>query len=155
MTIREVEISPQRQKQLQDNLLLLFTGFTRYSNEISLESKHNVVRNTQILHRMKEMVAEGERLLCAGSLDDFGCLLGESWKLKQLLSQKISTSQVDEIYRTALKNGALGGKILGAGGGGFLLLYAPKKQHAQIKGALAEYQFVDFSLEKQGSMLIH
>ena len=149
-----IQVSVQLKKQLEENLLLLFTEFTRYSNRISSQTNQNIPNNLNTLHRMKEMVDEAERFLKAGNLDDFGRLLGENWKLKQTLSPDISNGKIGEIYQKALEHGALGGKILGAGGGGFLLLYVPKIQQARVKQALSEYQFTPFRFETDGSRIV-
>lgn len=150
LSMQEVQL-----QRLEENLLLVFTGFTRFSDLISDETKQNIPHNIQALKRMHQMVAEGEKLLAEGSLDDFGRLLGEGWKLKQSLSKNITNSVIDEVYEVALNNGALGGKLLGSGGGGFLLLYAPKNTHAAIRGALSEHQFVPFHFECSGAKLIY
>ena len=103
---------------------------------------------------MKQMVMQGETLLEQGSLDDFGRLLNESWQLKKTLASDISNYAIDEIYRKALKSGALGGKILGAGGGGFLLLYVPKHLQEQVKRNLHELECVAFRFEEEGTHLL-
>ena len=140
---------------LEENLLLVFTGFTRFSDAISAENKNNISRNTKTLDLMKQMVSEGERLLAGGNLDDFGRLLGESWKMKRTLARGISNPFINEIYAKALKNGALGGKILGSGGGGFMLLYAPKNTHIAICNALSVCQFIPFHFESRGAEIIY
>ena len=140
---------------LEENLLLVFTGFTRFSDAISAENKNNISRNIKTLDLMKQMVSEGERLLAGGNLDDFGRLLGESWKMKRTLARGISNPFINEIYAKALKNGALGGKILGSGGGGFMLLYAPKNTHIAICNALSVCQFIPFHFESRGAEIIY
>ena len=140
---------------LEENLLMIFTGFTRLSAKISAENKNNISHNIKTLDLMKQMVSEGERLLAGGNLDDFGRLLGESWKMKRTLACGISNPFINEIYAKALKNGALGGKILGSGGGGFLLLYAPKNTHIAICNALSACQFIPFHFESRGAEIIY
>ena len=152
--VKKLEISEERKRCLEENLLLLFTDFTRFSDLISNETKQNIPKNLQSLEQMKQMVDEGERLLMEGSLDDFGRLLGESWDIKRSLSTNISNTVIDEAYEIALKNGALGGKLLGSGGGGFMLLYVPKHRQNEVKKALGEYQFVSFSFENEGASII-
>ena len=151
--VKKIEISAERKKRLEENLLLLFTDFTRFSNLIADETKQNIPHNLHALEKMKQMVDEGERLLTEGSLDDFGRLLGESWNLKRSLSNNISNTVIDEAYQLALKNGALGGKILGSGGGGFLMLYVPKYKQAEVKSVLKNYQFTPFRFETSGVTL--
>ena len=152
--IKKVDISAERKKRLQDNLLLLFTDFTRFSDLISNETKQNIPNNLQSLELMKEMVDEAQKHLIEGSLDDFGRLLGESWSIKRSLSKNISNAVIDEVYKLALENGALGGKLLGSGGGGFMLLYVPKNRQREVKKALDDYQFVPFSFEEEGTGII-
>ena len=150
-----VKLKMQIQKQLEENLLLLFTDFTRYSNRISDKTKQNIPENLETLHLMKSMVEEGERFLKKGDLDNFGRLLGKSWELKRTLSSGISNSKVETIYQTALENGALGGKLLGAGGGGFLLLYVQKCKQESVKKALSEYKVIPFCFERGGTTVVH
>lgn len=153
VSVTPLNISPQVKQRLEENLLLLFTGFTRFSFAIADENRKNIPHNLQTLHTMKQMVDEGELMLRAGNLDDFGRLLGESWQMKQTLAERINNSKIEEIYHLALENGALGGKILGAGGGGFLLLYVPKYRQEQVKKSLSDLKFVPFHFETYGSKL--
>jgi D-glycero-alpha-D-manno-heptose-7-phosphate kinase len=88
-------------------------------------------------------------------LNDFGRLLNETWKLKRSLTNKISTSEADEIYSIALKNGALGGKLLGAGGGGFMLIFAPPENHSKIRQALSKFLHVPFKFDTTGSQIVY
>ena len=152
---KQILISAERRQQLEENIFLVFTGFTRFSNEISVENKKNILHNLQTLSFIKQMVKEGENILYNGNLDDFGKLLDEGWKLKRSLAKKISNEKVNDIYMHAIKNGALGGKILGAGGGGFLLLYVPKDNQSKVMQALSEYQVSKVKFEQQGSVFIN
>lgn len=152
--VNPIKISDTNKKLLEENLLLIFTGFTRFSDEISTESENNISHNLQTLDSMKALVQEGEKLLTNGDLDDFGRLLSESWKMKRSLAQGISNPVIDGIYAKALQNGALGGKILGAGGGGFLLLYVPKTMQPRVKRALSEHQYVPFEFENGGTRVV-
>ena len=105
---------------------------------------------------MKALVDEGERvLLKSSSLCEFGELLHESWKMKASLADNISTDEINCLYEKALKNGAVGGKLLGAGGGGFLLLYVPEKNQPRVRNALDKYMYVPFSFEDEGSKIIY
>ena len=125
--ILPVEISHKKKKEFNDNLLLVFTGFSHFSGEVSITQQKNIPQKITELNEMKALVDEGEKILVSGSdLDDFGRLLDESWKLKRSTGDKISTGAIDEIYEKALKAGALGGKLLGAGGGGFVVFYVPE-----------------------------
>jgi D-glycero-alpha-D-manno-heptose-7-phosphate kinase len=108
------------------------------------------------LLRMKDMVNEAERILISkGSLEDFGLLLHESWQLKRGLSSGISTNAIDAVYQKAMQAGALGGKLLGAGGGGFLLFYVEPEKQPAVRKALRDLLFVPFLFENSGATVVH
>ncbi|MBQ6334422.1 MAG: kinase [Erysipelotrichaceae bacterium] len=155
--VKPIEISEERKNELNDNLMLFFTGFSRFSADIQTDTKKNIKNNTETLLRMKAMVDEAEKILIDEneSLDDFGRLLDESWKLKRSTGSKISTNQIDMIYDRAMKAGALGGKLLGAGGGGFTLFYVPKDKQEAIKNELSELLLVPFRFENEGTSVIY
>ena len=155
-TVRPVNIPSQRLEELNAKLMLFFSGTSRISSDISKEQSDNLHKNTDTLSRMKALTDDAERLLISSeSLDGFGELLDHTWDLKQTLAANISTSEVDGIYNTAKENGAIGGKLLGAGGGGFLLLYVPEKKQAAVKNALSRYMYVPFAFEHEGSKIIY
>jgi D-glycero-alpha-D-manno-heptose-7-phosphate kinase len=105
---------------------------------------------------MKSLVGEGEKILVSGnSLDDFGRLLDYTWKLKRTLSDRISTNEIDELYDSAKKAGALGGKILGAGSGGFMLLYVPEEKRENVKKIFEPSRIIPFEFEDEGTKLIY
>lgn len=141
-------------KSLHDNMLLYYTGLTRISGEILSEQKDNIVDRISILDSMNDMVGEAEDHLHAGDIDAWGEMLDRGWKYKSQMASKITNPQIDDMYRTALSAGATGGKILGAGGGGFLLLYTPKDRQHSVKEAMKEYQAVEFGFEPEGSRII-
>ena len=153
--VTPVILSQERLEHFQSHLLLYFTGFSRYASEIAKEQIEQTQRRTTELKAMHQMVNEGMSILTNGKdLSDFGYLLHEGWKLKRSLTSKISSPTIDEIYKTALRAGAMGGKLLGAGGGGFLLLFAKPDQHPMIKEALRTLLRVPFSFETRGSQII-
>lgn len=155
-TVRPVNIPSQRLEELNAKLMLFFSGTSRISSDISKEQSDNLHKNTDTLSRMKALTDDAERLLISSeSLDGFGELLDHTWDLKQTLAANISTSEVDGIYNTAKENGAIGGKLLGAGGGGFLLLYVPEKKQAAVRNALSRYMYVPFAFEHEGSKIIY
>lgn len=151
----DIKIKDDKIQEFNENLLLMFTGFSRFSAIVSEEQKKNVNTNIDNLHEMKSLVYDARNLLECGKFDDFGRLLNYTWKLKRTLSNQISTEKIDEIYLKAIKYGAEGGKLLGAGGGGFMLLYVPKEKQEYLKKNLSDYQFFPFSFEKNGSELIY
>ena len=153
--VTPVILGQERLENFQSHLLLYFTGFSRYASEIAKEQIEQTRQRTTELKAMHQMVNEGMSILATGNdLSDFGCLLHEGWKLKRSLTSKISSPMIDEIYKTALRAGAIGGKLLGAGGGGFLLLFAKPDQHPMIKEALRTLLRVPFSFETRGSQII-
>jgi D-glycero-alpha-D-manno-heptose-7-phosphate kinase len=155
--IEPVIMEKEKLTELQDNLLLCFTGFARSAPEIA---KHQI-RETPAKHRelndMQKLTKEAYDLLRhpGSNLDDFGKLLNIQWKIKRSLTSEISNPELDGIYSVGLRNGAIGGKLLGAGGGGFMLFYARKELHQKIRNALPDKLFVPFNFEYTGSNIIY
>lgn len=151
-------ISIERKEQLNRNLLMFFTGFTRFSSEIQKVNIAGDANNRDsILQEMSILVDEAEKILTDKSrdIDDFGRLLDHTWKLKRRTGTYVSTENIDELYLKGIKAGALGGKLLGAGGGGFLIFYVtPEKQEA-VKKAMGNLMFIPFEFENSGTRVIH
>lgn len=156
-TVSPVIISPERKKQLNNSLMLFFTGFSRFSAEIQDDTKKHIGDNIQKLLEMKNLVDDAEKVLVnkAVSLDEFGKLLDYTWKLKRQTGSQISTDDIDVLYDKAVKAGALGGKLLGAGGGGFLLFYVPYDRRRSVKEALGNLLPVPFEFENAGTEIIY
>ncbi len=156
-TVHPVIINPERKKLLNEHLMLFFTGFSRFSSDIQKGTEKSMKDKTQQLLEMYRLVDDAEKILTDKntSLDEFGKLLDYTWQLKRGISSGISTDSIDEQYERAKKAGALGGKLLGAGGGGFLLFYVPKDKQADVKKALAGQMYVPFSFENDGTKVIH
>ena len=154
--VTPIIISPERKKKLDNNLLLFFTGFTRMSSEIQKAAKQMMSENTDKLNSILELVDEAQAILenADRDLDDFGRLLDKSWKLKRGLSNEVTTSLIDELYNKGIEAGALGGKLLGAGGGGFLLFYVPQKKQRAVRKAL-DLMEVPFEFEDKGTRVIY
>jgi D-glycero-alpha-D-manno-heptose-7-phosphate kinase len=147
-------------KQLKDalsgRLMLFYTGVTRSASEILTEQRKETGNKLDFLRRMRDLADEIRRVLVHGRpLDEFGRLLHEGWMLKRDLASGITNEQVDTAYESARKAGALGGKLLGAGGGGFLLLYVPEARQAGVRQALGDLRQVEFGLEPQGTKIVH
>ena len=142
--------------QLQSHMLLFFTGLSRFSSDIARDKVSNFTNRFQELTRIKEMVDEGMSILQNPStpIMDLGKLMHESWKLKRSLSVKVSTPKIDEIYEAGIKAGATGGKILGAGGGGFILFFAEPKNHKKIRERLKSLVHVAFHFDDVGSKIV-
>ncbi len=154
--ILPVDISHKNRKQFNNNLLLVFTGFSHFSGEVAVAQQNNIPHKISELNEMKSLVSEGEKILISGnSLDDFGRLLDYTWKLKRTLSDRISTNEIDELYDSAKKAGALGGKILGAGSGGFMLLYVPEEKRENVKKIFEPSRIIPFEFEDEGTKLIY
>lgn len=154
--ILPVDTSHKNRKQFNNNLLLVFTGFSHFSGEVAVAQQNNIPHKISELNEMKSLVAEGEKILVSGnSLDDFGRLLDYTWKLKRTLSDRISTNEIDELYDSAKKSGALGGKILGAGSGGFMLLYVPEEKRENVKKIFEPSRIIPFEFEDEGTKLIY
>jgi D-glycero-alpha-D-manno-heptose-7-phosphate kinase len=151
--ISPIIIPEERLNKLEDNLLLFFTGISRFASEIEKSKIVNFNSKRVELTKMHEMVDISIDILVNrnNDLDDFGRLLNEGWHYKKSLSSMVSNNEVDNIYSIAMQSGALGGKLLGAGGGGFVLFYAPKVNHEKIIKSLRHLIHVPFKFENSGS----
>ena len=149
-----VELNAQTARQLNENTMLVFTGVTRRAETILTQQKKNIQDRIAVLCEMKRMAYTARDALLAGAVDTFGELLHESWQLKKQLASQISNGVLDDAYQAARKAGALGGKITGAGGGGFLLLYCPHRRQDAVRSALSGMQELPFRLEADGSTVI-
>ncbi len=150
--------TPETKQRLQNNLLMLYTGVTRSAGNILQEQSANVEsegdkRNS--LRIMVGLVDQIKQALQQNDLEGFGEVLHQGWVEKRKLASGISNSKIDSWYETARRNGAIGGKVLGAGGGGFLLVYAPPERHPQILRSLPELRPIAFRFESQGSKIIY
>ena len=136
---------------------MCFTGFARTAEKIAKSQIKSTPDKEKELYTMLEIVDEAKNILNDNkiSLDEFGKLLNEQWYLKKSLTKYISNPTIDNIYNTAINAGAIGGKLLGAGGGGFMLFYAKKKYHKKIKESLKNKLIVPFRFEKTGSQIIY
>lgn len=156
-SVHPIIISAERKKELDDNLLLFYTGIQRFSSEIQADTFAKPVDKTQQLKDILDLVDEAEDILCDknASLNEFGKLLDTTWKLKRGTGAKVSNGSIDELYSKAIKAGALGGKLLGAGGGGFLLFYCEKEKQKALKTALEQLMIVPFKFEIEGTQILY
>jgi D-glycero-alpha-D-manno-heptose-7-phosphate kinase len=150
----KVKLDPESLRAFNDRFLLFFTGVSRRADNILKEQKENIKDRIAILREMKQMVHEARKVLAIGDFDMFGQLLHESWKLKKSLAGSITNGAIDNLYELARRNGATGGKITGAGGGGFLLLYVPYEKQQSVRKALCELRELPFRLESDGTKVI-
>ena len=157
ISVQPVVISKERKQQLNDNLMLFFTGFARFSKEIAREQKAELHNRLAELGEIKSLVDDAEEILRtkSASLNEFGHLLDYTWKLKRGITKSISNDALDDIYACAMKNGALGGKLLGAGGGGFFVFYAEKEHQKKLREVLSELLYIPFSFENEGSRILY
>lgn len=159
---RNVEVHPvtldmDKIDFFQQHIMMFFTGFSRTASEIAKHQVRVIPDKTKELKKMYSMVDEAVRILNNNnkSFDSFGKLLHESWKLKRSLTDKISTSYIDQIYNTAIRAGALGGKILGAGGGGFILFFVKPELQPKVRQKLNKLLYVPVKFEHLGSQIVY
>jgi len=153
--VSPIVISQKKKQQLNERLMLFFTGFSRFSFSIQAEQEKAIGANTQQLLEILSLADQAEEILIGGDLDDFGRLLDHTWKLKRRLTASVSTTEIDRFYDTAIEAGALGGKLLGAGGGGFLLLYVQPEKQAEVRQALGQLKEIPFRFETGGARILY
>jgi len=154
VTVSQIEVSDERKRELDSRLMLFFTGITRSSSSILSHQKQHMKARSETLKRMRQQAYEMREIILNGDLDEVGYLLHRAWEAKRSLSDRISSPQIDEFYNAAIEAGALGGKICGAGGGGFLLLYCPPECQDDVRRRLAHLRELPFHLERDGSKVI-
>ena len=161
-SINDIEVDPiilpsERRYALQENLMLFFTGFSRNASDLAKVQIEATCNNENKLNTIVEICNEGLSVLIDTKqpIDNFGKLLGEQWKVKRELTDKISNNEIDSIYEAGLSAGALGGKLLGAGGGGFILFYVKKNKQYKVRSALKRLLYIPFSFEFTGSKIIY
>lgn len=154
LLVNQITITQEKLERLESQMMLFFTGFSRIASEIADEQIRNTPGKRNELKSMYQMVDEAINILNADRIKAFGKLLHESWQIKKSLSGKITTPHIDEIYATARRAGAIGGKLLGAGGGGFILFFAEPQKQAKIKERLRKLLYVPFRFENLGSQII-
>lgn len=153
-------ISPERKKELNQNLMMFFTGFTRFSSEIQKANAVSSIMKENKIHLLREMhelVDEAQNILTdkTTDLNQFGKLLDYSWRLKRNTGSAVSTNTIDILYDRGMKAGATGGKLLGAGGGGFLVFYVQPEYQKAVREAMKELMYIPFEFENGGTKIIH
>lgn len=154
--VKRILTEPKRLEELNRNLVLYFTGFTRTASEIAQEQIRMTPSRKRELEAMLQLVDEAEAIVAnpRRSLDEFGRLLHEGWQIKRSLTEKITSPEIDEIYEVGLSAGALGGKLLGAGGGGFMLFFVPPDRQAALRSRLKKLLCVPFNFSTKGSQVV-
>jgi len=150
VTLERLELPAGASREIRSNLMLFYTGIERRAETILGEQQMNIQQRLDVLSEMKNLARLARNELKAGNVDELGHMLHYGWTLKKRLASGISNAVIDEIYAAARKAGALGGKITGAGGGGFLLLYCAKEHQASVRGALKQLRELPFRLEPDG-----
>lgn len=154
--VERINVDEELTGRLSNNLLMYYTGMTRRASEIEKIKIRKLDENMRLLDQMHTCVDVARNILSSPeALDDIGCLLNESWQLKKCLSSEVTNNRIDAAYGYGLENGALGGKLLGAGGGGFLLFYVPERAQRKFREAFSKMHEVVFSLNAMGSSIIH
>lgn len=157
ISVSPITIDQAKLNSLQDYLMLFFTGFSRDASEIAEEQIIKTPEKTKELKTMMTMVPEAINILTGNPdrLADFGRLLDESWQIKRSLTRHITTPAIDELYEAAMKAGALGGKLIGAGGGGFMLLFVKPELQKKVREQLGKLLLIPFRFENLGSQIIY
>ena len=155
--IHPIIIHPDRKQQLNDNLLMFFTGFTRFSSDMQKANATGYAEKIKQLKQMYELVNDAEAVLedKYSDLDEFGYLLDKTWRLKRQTGGAIITNSIDALYKKGIESGALGGKLLGAGGGGFLVFYVRPGEKKAVLDAMKDLLYVPFKFENGGTQVIH
>jgi D-glycero-alpha-D-manno-heptose-7-phosphate kinase len=152
--VMPVKTTPAALEDLDNMLMLFYTGKTRQASTILAQQKSNIGQRTEVLQQMTQQARQVRRLVEAEDIDGLGALLHQGWEAKRRLAPGVSSGELDEIYERAVKAGALGGKISGAGGGGFFLLCVPSDKRQSVRQALANLREMPFRLERGGSRIV-
>lgn len=152
--VEHLGLNHEQLRKLNQNLMLFYTNVARKAESVLSEQAQNIDANTQLLRQMKELARQARSALAAHDFDAFGALLDESWQVKKQLASRVSNAVIDELYHAARQAGAIGGKLSGAGGGGFLLLYCPPHRQDEVRQALHSLRELPFRLDPDGSKVI-
>ena len=153
--IERIKLSDRAQTTLNSNLLLFYTGIARKSSDILQEQKAEIPNKVELLGTMKDMVANVKSCFLNGEVDQLGPFLHQGWLCKKQLAGGITNPRINSLYEKALSAGATGGKVAGAGGGGFLLVYCPNGKQDDVRNALSQYRELPFRFEKYGTKSIY
>jgi D-glycero-alpha-D-manno-heptose-7-phosphate kinase len=155
ISVNPIIMQEDRLIQFQDNIMLFFSGLSRTASDVVTEQMKKTSINVPNLNRMKDLVDEAHKILISDrNLNEFGELLNSTWELKKSLSSKVTNSEIDAMYSKAMKAGAVGGKLLGAGGGGFMSFYVKKENQEAVKVALKGYLHIPFDFDFDGSKIV-
>lgn len=150
-----LKISKKTKKKLENNLFLIFTGITREAQKVASTYVNNIEDKKKLIEKNQELLKKMKKSLLSNKLNDIGIILNESWILKKKFSNKVSNNFIDKLYNKGIKSGATGGKLLGAGGGGFILFYVPKKNHKSFLKKFNKDVVISLKIENKGSTAIY
>ena len=157
--IKRLNILQKKKNILENNTSIFFTGFTRHADKIEKDKIDNLKKNLEYFHKIQQIAYEAKKIFVSNNLNfltDLSFLLNESWAYKKELSKKVSTNKLDNLYNFALKNGAMGGKILGAGGGGFIMFISKSlSDKKKLIQKLNKFRHINFNFENNGSQIIY
>jgi len=155
ISVKPLTLPTSRISELDDHLVLCYTGIQRTASSIAGDYVNDIASKESLLRSLQDMVKEGISILSNDQpIEQFGRLLNEAWKSKRQMGSNVTNPMVDQVYATALDNGAIGGKLLGAGGGGFMLLFVPPDEQQRLKEKLDGFIFVPFKFETSGTQII-
>jgi D-glycero-alpha-D-manno-heptose-7-phosphate kinase len=154
VAVQRIDMDGFRYRQLDESLMLFYTGITRQASEVLTEQKQNIASRMSVLKKMRDQAESVRGCLSDSRINRLGQILRSGWELKKSLAANISSSHIDELYEKALKAGATGGKVAGAGGGGFLLLFCQPAYQYKVRKALANLKELPFRLERDGTKVI-
>jgi D-glycero-alpha-D-manno-heptose-7-phosphate kinase len=152
--VESINLEDTQRRKLNQNLMLFFTNVTRKAESVLAEQVNNIHARLEVLREMKRLALVARDCLQSGKFDEFGMLLHQGWEFKKQMASRVSNGSINAMYDSARKAGALGGKITGAGGGGFLLLYCPREKQEDVRAALKKLPELPFHLEKDGTKVI-
>jgi len=157
VSVEKIIMDPTAKQQLDDNLIMIYTGETRSASQILKNQSQEMSKEDKrlVVKKMVDMAYELRSVLQNNQIDDFGRILHEGWLLKQSISAGISNENISNLYNKGLEAGALGGKLLGAGGSGFILFYCPKEKQADFRNAMSQYKELPFKFDNTGSKIIY
>jgi D-glycero-alpha-D-manno-heptose-7-phosphate kinase len=155
ITVKPLTLPMGRIHELESHLMLFYTGIKRTASNLAQSYVHNIEEKKELMAALTELVNKGISVLHSDQpISEFGKLLNEAWQVKRKFSEKVSNSEVDQMYQNAINAGAIGGKILGAGGGGFMILFVPPELQPQVRNRLNSFIHVPFNFEFSGSQII-
>jgi D-glycero-alpha-D-manno-heptose-7-phosphate kinase len=154
VVVEKLRVNPEVKREITNNLMLFFTNRTRSANTILSEQRSNIIDRYAELEELRDLAYEAKNAVITGEIDKIGLLLNRNWELKKQLASGVSDNEINTMYSTAIDAGAIGGKVAGAGGGGFLLVYCPKANQESVRTAMRNYREMSISISRDGSKIV-